>query len=74
MSGPDRPEPAAGPEEEPTPGRRPPRAPRRSPGEARRFPAWLAIPVAAFGGWWAAEWPGALFGAVAGFFLWRARR
>ena len=71
----DRAEPPAGPEDaEPKPGRRPARAPRRTPGQARRFPAWLAIPVAAFGGWWAADWPGALFGAVAGFFLWRARR
>lgn len=40
----------------------------------RRFPAWLAIPVAALGGYMAADWPGAVFGVVAGYFLWRSRR
>ncbi len=47
------------------PGRRP---------SGLRFPTWLAVPLAAGAGWVGAGWPGLIFGALAGFLIWRARR
>ncbi|MBW3535730.1 MAG: hypothetical protein KY453_11045 [Gemmatimonadetes bacterium] len=61
------------PDEDTPTGRRPGRTPRQRPAP-RRFPAWLAIPVATLGGFMAASWLGGLFGAIAGYFLWRSRR
>jgi hypothetical protein len=49
---------------------------RRSskPPSARRFPAWLVIPLAAGAGFFTATWPGFIFGLVVGTFLWKMRR
>ena len=61
------------PGEEPPAERRPPRKPARRPAR-RSIPAWVVLPAATIGGWFAAGWPGAVFGALAGFLLWRSRR
>jgi hypothetical protein len=38
-----------------------------------RAPGWVVPIVAAGSGWVFAGWPGALFGAVVGTFIWRSR-
>jgi hypothetical protein len=37
------------------------------------IPAWVMFPVGLAVGWFVAGWPGAAFGGVIGFFLWRSR-
>jgi hypothetical protein len=38
-----------------------------------RVPSWVMLPVGAAVGYFVADWPGAIFGGVIGFFLWRSR-
>ena len=38
-----------------------------------RIPAFVMFPVGLAVGWFVADWPGAIFGGVIGFFLWRSR-
>jgi hypothetical protein len=38
-----------------------------------RVPSWVMFPVGATVGYLVAGWPGAIFGGVIGFFLWRSR-
>ena len=38
-----------------------------------RVPSILMFPVGLGVGWVVAGWPGAIFGGVIGFFLWRSR-
>ena len=38
-----------------------------------RVPSWAMLPVGATVGYLVADWPGAIFGGVIGFFLWRSR-
>ncbi len=38
-----------------------------------RVPAWAMLPVGVGVGWLVANWLGAIFGGVIGFFLWRSR-
>ena len=38
-----------------------------------RIPAMFMVPVGLAVGWFVADWPGAVFGGVIGFFLWRSR-
>ena len=42
-------------------------------GGGGRIPAWVMLPVGLAVGWFVASWPGAVFGGVIGFFLWRSR-
>jgi hypothetical protein len=48
-------------------------AERKSGKDAWRVPGWVVPIVAAGSGWLFAGWPGALFGAVVGTFIWRSR-
>lgn len=36
-------------------------------------PPWVMLPVGAGVGYLVGNWPGAIFGGVIGFFLWRSR-
>jgi hypothetical protein len=36
-------------------------------------PPWVMLPVGAGVGFLVGNWPGAIFGGVIGFFLWRSR-
>jgi len=38
-----------------------------------RVPGIVVVPVLIGVCWFVADWPGAIFGGVAGFFLWRTR-
>jgi hypothetical protein len=48
-------------------------AERKARTGAWRAPGWVVPIVAAGSGWVFAGWPGALFGALVGTFIWRSR-